>query len=152
MMGRRSVALGIGIAILVSYVMAAIGFFDYGLPLLRTLGAPESLEAAQALMASREAFLWGTLPDLAIGGLILGSIVHATRTRQLAGSAKALWVSGLVLGNFITLPFYWYFRVWQPAALAPQREVSDQERLAAFLERRSQQPAEDSPQRGGPPN
>jgi len=145
MTGRRKLALGIGIAILLSYAVAIIGFVSYGLPALRLLGKPEALQAVRGLQESRVAFVLGISSEFAIVALVLGHLVHAARTRQLSGSERVFWVAALLIGNFVALPFFWYLQVWRPAVLAPARAVSDEQRFAAFLQRRSQQ------KMGGPP-
>jgi hypothetical protein len=150
MRGGRALALGIGLAIVVSYGLEAIGFITYGLPVLLAVGTPDALEAAQALQGSWVASAWGVSCEFAIGALLLGHVVHAARTRRLSRRARAFWVFALLAGNVVALPIYWYRHVWRPAVLAPRRTLSDQERFAAFLARRSQGHGPDAPPTRGP--
>jgi hypothetical protein len=130
----RAIAATIGITIAASYAVAAVEFVIYTLPFLRLAENPDALRAVVPRLASGPAVVLGLVCDFVIAGLVLGHLVHAIRAPQLPRARKALWVAALVLGTFVAVPFYWYYHVWRPAALAGDAQLSEEQRLAAFLQ------------------
>lgn len=44
-------------------------------------------------------------------GVLIYFIVHLSRNKAMDSTEKAIWVLGLVLGNVICYPIYWYMKI-----------------------------------------
>jgi len=47
-------------------------------------------------------------------GLMASYIVYLFKTEHVPKDKKALWAVVLFLGHLISMPFFWFFYVWQP--------------------------------------
>ena len=99
---------------LAAYAVAAIGFFQFAPPLLRASSSPESLAATQSGHGFRRAMLAAAGATCVIAVLQITYMVQACRSRRLSGSSKARWVTALLLGSVVVMPFFWYLHVWRP--------------------------------------
>jgi hypothetical protein len=145
---RRGLALGIGITMAVSYIVAAIGFFGFAPALLRATSEPDALDAVGTGGGFGVAMLAAVAAAFAIAVLQIGYMVHAARSRLLSRSRKALWETALLLGSVFVMPFYWYLYIWRPAVLATDDPRTDEQRFAVYLKRRSEGTARRAPPRG----
>ena len=43
--------------------------------------------------------------------LLFYYIFHAVRSKEIDGDLKPLWIAGLIIGNVIIFPVYWYINI-----------------------------------------
>ncbi|HTT66584.1 MAG TPA: hypothetical protein VMF70_01020 [Gemmatimonadales bacterium] len=128
---RRGFALGIGITLLASYAVAAVGFFEFAPPLLRASSRPPSLEGAGTGRGFAVAMFSAAGAAVVIAGLQVAFMVHACRIPLRSRRARALWLAALFLGSVVVMPFFWYLHVWRPAVPAADVAPTDERPLAA---------------------
>ena len=134
---RRGFAIGIGITMAAAYTAGVIGFFQVAPALLRASSVPESQVSTQTGHGYRLALLVTAVAATVIAALQLAFMIQAGRSRRLSGAKRALWVAALLFGSVAVMPFFWYLRIWRPAVLAAAGALTDEERFAGFVRRRS---------------
>lgn len=46
-------------------------------------------------------------------GLALMSMIHICANRRLDAETKGLWLFGVLIGNILAVPLYWYLNIWR---------------------------------------
>jgi len=64
---------------------------------------------------------------LGVFGIILmfGYISHASRSRKVPSEKRGLWISVLLFGNILALPFFWFWYIQKPAEAAGNHAADD---------------------------
>lgn len=45
--------------------------------------------------------------------LVFYYVFHAVRSSKIDGDIKPLWIAGILFGNVIIMPVYWYLYIWK---------------------------------------
>ncbi len=69
--------------------------------------------AQEVIQHVNRANMWANALGIWLVLLITTYLLYLFKSSRLQSEKRNLWAIGLVLGNFVVMPFFWYLHIWR---------------------------------------